>query len=174
MVLRELRQPRCARSPDMVEIYLVIRDEGDYSDREWTVEAVCSTVDKALARACSLAASHFVVNRMTWELFHHPFVIQTWTIDGTRAAGETEVTRAQIRQRHPDLTPLIAKREKERAARIKLQEEARVRAVKEQERRSLDDLLRNRTLTVEQYYEAVAAVDAKSAKDETDRQEPGQ
>ncbi len=43
----------------MTKVYLIIRDEGDYSDREWTVEAVFSTLDKALGHACSLAASQF-------------------------------------------------------------------------------------------------------------------
>lgn len=148
-------------------MHLVIRDEGEHSDQEWTVEAVCSTIDKALARACSLAASHFIVTKTPWEHYHHPYVIQTWTVDSTRAAGETEVTRAEIRQRHPELTQVITKREQEYAARVKLQKEARIRAAKEQERRYLDDMLRERTLTVVQYYEAIGALDAKFDEEAT-------
>jgi hypothetical protein len=41
------------------QLHLVIRDDGKYSDWEWKVEAVTSSMDKALARLCSLAAADF-------------------------------------------------------------------------------------------------------------------
>lgn len=145
----------------MSQVFLIIRDEGDHSDREWTVEAVSSTMERALAHACNLAASEFMATELPWQRFYHPYAIQIWTIDGPRAAGETEVTHAHIRLHHPELEPVILRREQEEEARIKLQDEARVRAMKFQERQALDNQLRARVLTPKQYYEAVDALDAK-------------
>jgi hypothetical protein len=88
-------------------------------------------------------------------------VLQTWTLDGSQEAEVAEVTRAEIRKRHPELESIITRRDEEEAAQLKLQNEWHVRAQKEQERRYLDMMLRLRNLTVEQYLKAVKALDAK-------------
>jgi hypothetical protein len=142
----------------MSNVYLVIRDEGEYWGREWSVEAVCSTSAQALARACKYAAAHFIQDGKAWQNYYTPFVIQTWQVDGLSAAGdnkETTVRLADIRQHHPELEPVIEQRAQAAATRAKLLQEAQVNAKNLQDRLHFDDQLRNRSLTVEQYYKDV-------------------
>ena len=140
----------------MSQIFLVIRDEGEYSDREWSVEAVYWTKDHALAHACKLAAALFKDNKwdLTWQKFYSPYIIQTWTVDGPCDRDEV-VENAAIIQHHPELMPVIEARAHTAAVRTKLLQEAQINAKKLHDRSSLDDKLRNRTISVEQYYEAV-------------------
>ena len=147
----------------MSQVYVIIRDEGDYSDREWSVEGVCSTMEQALARACKAVADDFKATDRgdeTWESVCSPYFIQTWTIDECSAAGDTEVTTAEVRRRHPELEPVIESRAQAAAARHKLLDEARARDQKLRRRQKLDDRLRNREMTVEDYFNAVEALDA--------------
>lgn len=148
----------------MAQVHVVILDEGEFSDREWSVMAVCSTLDQALARACKLVAESFKESNQTWSNFYVPYLIQTWTVDGTLTAGEDrDVTLAEVERRHPDLAPVIKARAQAAAQRERLLEDARVRERKLAKRRHLDDLLRERALTVEQYYEGVDALERASS-----------
>jgi hypothetical protein len=141
----------------MSPVYVIIRDEGEWSGREWSVEGVCSTMELALARACKVVADEFkdAHKDTTWESACSPYLIQTWTLDGHSAEGEIEVTTAEVRQRHPELEPVIESRAQAAATHRKLLDDARARDEKLRRRRKLDDQLRDRSLTVEEYYIAV-------------------
>jgi hypothetical protein len=141
-------------------VHLVIRTEGESSDREWEVEAVSSTLDMALDRACSLAAKLFKESNedKIWGQFWPPYTIQIFIVDDNTAPSSMIVTLKDIRERHPELDPIIEARAQAAAKRAEILRVARASGVKVQERRYLDDLLRNRILTVDQYFTAVDAL----------------
>jgi hypothetical protein len=93
-------------------VHLVIRTEGESSDREWEVEAVSSTLDRALDLACSLAAKLFTESNENkiWGQFWPPYTIHTFTVDDNTAPSSMIVTLNDIRERHPELDPIIEAR----------------------------------------------------------------
>ena len=70
-------------------VFVVVRDEGEYSSRDWDVCAVCSTRDAARDRACQLAVAWFrdlADHEKLYNLEVPPFGIETWHLDGPRQA----------------------------------------------------------------------------------------
>lgn len=142
----------------MTQIFVLIREEGEYSGREWNIESVCSTLEGALAHACSLAAECYINSEQLWDAFYPPFSIQTHTLDKVCETEWTNVTAEMVRPHHPELEAIIEKRTQAAAAKRTLLHEAQIAAEKLRKRRHLDDQLRNHTLTVQQYFEAVNAL----------------
>ncbi len=69
----------------MSKVYLVIKDEGSHSDRDWEVGAICSSLEKAeskvrelLLQNCRKCSPHHQPD-LSWD---NPYFITCWEVDG--------------------------------------------------------------------------------------------
>lgn len=154
----------------MAQVHVVVRDEGDYSDREWCIMAMCSTKGQALARACKYVADDFMTSNKCLDEVDIPYFIQTWIVDGVDGLSggqDTEVTRQDVERLHPILAPVNKARTHARAERRKLLKESQTRAQREATRRQLDDKLRKGALSVDEYFSFVKAMESEGGAEET-------
>lgn len=145
----------------MSRVYLVIRDEGEYSGREWSVEGAFSSMDLALSRACELAAAEYMNMTQTWSAYYPSFSIQEWAVDGRMLADHFEDVKDEARRRHPELEQRIKFQDRKVAERDAWLADAKAAAAKRRLGMVIAEQRRTGAITDEQYRKAAADLDDK-------------
>lgn len=87
----------------MAQIFVVVRDEGAWSDRTWQIIGVFSTLENATAMACQKTADEF----LKWLHTQHeeswlPYHIEQYRVDDAACVmGHIEIEWHDVEQRHP-------------------------------------------------------------------------
>lgn len=138
----------------MSEVVLVVLDEGYYSDRNWDVLRVCSTLEKAQAELRELIISDFMRSK-TGIHYESPYHLQIWKTDGERIDphddNSNEPTIFQIAKTNPEVDAELKHRRQIAEDKEKLLQEHNVRQTKLSRRHELDIELLNGDITKKDY-----------------------
>lgn len=149
----------------MSSVFLVILEEGEYSSKDWSVEAACSSKERALTHACEIAASEFERSRLTIGQFYLPLWIQEWKIDGPKVEDSFTISDevdAYLRRHYPGI---VKDRDEAAKARERLlqaeREKNKIKSDRENERVCIWQKHMNGESTNEQYHEEIAKLHKK-------------
>lgn len=142
----------------MGKAYVIIKDEGSHSDRDWEIVAVCSSAESAEETLCSI----LVQTGGTYD----PYYVDVWTLDGGQADEDEGRVISERAGHAARQQPAVAAAVARRAAVEQAKADARARraadAVRLERRRVLDDRVLAGELTVEEYREAVDRLQTES------------
>lgn len=146
----------------MSKVVLVVMDEGYYSDRNWDVIRVCSTLEKAQAELRELIISDFMRSK-SGIYYESPYHLQIWKTDGERVDphddNSNEPTIFQIAKTNSKVDAELKHRRQIAEDKKKLLQEHNVKQTKLSRRRSLDIKLLNGDITNKDYIAVVHQVD---------------
>lgn len=89
----------------------------------------------------------------------------TWTVDGLTTGDSDAITHDEVVRRHGELRSSIEARDRAAALHRRELEKYHHRERKLVRRRRLDDLLRLRRITAEQYFQSVEALENSSLQE---------
>ena len=149
----------------MESVYAIVHDEGRYSDREWQLLSVWTTLEAARGELLRLTKAHFLAHpNLGYECY---FSIHTRSLNVTQEAYNADSDDCEGYQQIDDCpdseVQAIVKQLRECRARddaANARRDARKKLYKERE--SLDDAWRDSRLTMDGYKEAVAAWTARA------------
>lgn len=146
----------------MSETFLIVLDDGDFSDRYWEVIRVCSSLDKAQAELSNLITQDFMQSK-TGSRYDSPYHIQIWKTDGERIDApddcSNDMSILQIAKTNPIVQAELDHRKKIAQDKEKLFQEHQARQTKVSMRRELDIKLLNGELTKQDYRAKVDELD---------------
>ena len=68
----------------MQQVFLIIKDEGEYSQVEWQIKRVCSSFDDAVDMVIDETAKDYLSIRFRQNEYVSPFFIETWSVDSEK------------------------------------------------------------------------------------------
>lgn len=138
-----------------MKVFLVILDEGPYTDDTWEVSAICSSLDKARETASDLIAADYCSRNTLPKHYYPPYGIHVWTVDGGHEEAADPPMIEQIAKSNAKVRQHIEEQHKRAELRAQIKAEADAANEKQRRRSQLDrDVLANK-LTHQQYAQAV-------------------
>lgn len=131
----------------MDSVYLVIEENGDYSNRNWEVKKVCSSYENPREIVYENVAKLY----LKYNRDDSPFLIEKWQVDGdvTRYSDRITIEQVAIENNEVQHKLEIQKEKQHMIQQLKEEESKRVKC--QEARSKLDEDILSGKLTPEEY-----------------------
>ncbi len=138
-----------------MKAFLIIQDEGAYTDCVLEVVAVCSTIEKANVVLKDFVTKEFLSLNTLPEAYYPSYRLEIWNLDGAREEAPDPPEIGQIVSHNPAVQKHIDEQRKRTALQAKIRAETEAADERLRQRRKLDDDVLNHRLTPQEYAQAI-------------------